>query len=71
MLIGDTEYRLMIRHRGGWFCRINRTGDHVWFEDDDTIDEIVVIQPKRNPKARKEKGARDYQDPLQWRGTVK
>lgn len=63
VLIGDTEYRLMIRLRGGWLARPHRDGEHQWLDDAAEIDEIVYTQPKRNKKARKAKGRADW-DPI-------
>lgn len=54
VVIDGTEYRLMIPLRGGHLCRIRRDGEHVWFGDDQEIEEIVWENPKRNKKARKD-----------------
>lgn len=73
--IGPTEYRLMIKQKGGFLCRYRSTSheewsdDHRWLNDFDGV-ELVTEQPRRNPKARKAKG-RDLQDPIAWKGTTK
>ena len=71
-----THYRLTMRVRGGWGCRPlldDEWCEHVWFKDEDVIDELIKEQPKRNSKARREPKA-DASDPLLgfgWKGTVR
>ena len=64
VLVDGVPHRLMIKMRGGWLVRPNRVDEHVWMNDTDPIDEIVHVQQKRNPKAKKAKGRDDINDPI-------
>jgi hypothetical protein len=73
--IDGVEYRMTMRFNGAWGCRHREEDgtwsiDHTIFTNSQEIEEIVEHQPRRNPKARKERKG-DLQDPLLWKGTVK
>ncbi len=57
--IGGVPYRPMIKLRGGWLCRINNDGVHVWMDDHVPV-EVVKAAPVRDKK----KGSSGTVDPL-------
>jgi len=75
VLVSGVKWQLMSKMRGGWYCREDGTGPRIWFNDSDTIEEILVVNRERfirdgktthDPLDRPED-----QEPLLWKGTVK